>query len=109
MLAYHSAAPLHVVEVSVSVSAEVHTGGDPGERSPLPLSQTAVWRPLLMFHLWMNNMGVSHCLQTGGVIPQASHCTSVDKWFYLALRMWVIGLSTSMSQKYQVCVQLKMF
>lgn len=86
MLAYHSAAPLHVVEVSVSVSAEVHTGGDPGERSPLPLSQAAVWRPLLMFHLWMNNMGVSHCLQTGGVIPQASHCTSVDKWFYLALR-----------------------
>jgi len=48
---YHSAATLHVVEVPVSVGAEVHTSSNPRERPTLLDPQTTIWCSVFMLHL----------------------------------------------------------
>ena len=53
--AYHSAAVVHVVDVFVSMGAEVHAGRDPGEGAPLPQTQPAVGACLLLIHLAHTN------------------------------------------------------
>lgn len=55
--AYHSATTLHVVEVSVSVGAEVQTSGDPGEGTALLDPQTTIWCPVFMFRLFTGTTG----------------------------------------------------
>lgn len=54
---YHSAATLHVMEVSVSVGAEVQTSSDPREGAAVLEPQTTIWCPVFMFHLCQGTKG----------------------------------------------------
>lgn len=55
--AYHSAAALHVVEVSVSMGTEVQTSSDPREGTALLEPQTTVWCPVFMLDLCPGTTG----------------------------------------------------